>query len=228
MDGKPTWIGKYIQNAFSHYLAPEVVKALVKDPKRLSLEGEQKELTVLFSDIRGFTGISEKMDSQVLGKFMNQYLTQMSQIIMENNGTVDKFIGDAIMAFWGAPNDDAKHPDKAVQTALLMKSHLTTMNQSFRDQGMPEIAIGIGIHSGLMSVGNFGSHDRFDYTVMGDNVNLASRIEGINKTYGTTILISESTKERLKDQFSFQFIDRVTVKGRQQRVKIYEPFTKGS
>lgn len=219
---------RYIQNAFSHYLAPEVVKSLVKNPKQLSLEGEQKELTVLFSDIRGFTGISEKMDSQVLGKFMNQYLTQMSHIIMDNKGTVDKFIGDAIMAFWGAPNDDADHPGKAVHTALLMKSHLVKINKSFKEQGMPEISIGIGINSGLMSVGNFGSHDRFDYTVMGDNVNLSSRIEGINKTYGTTILVSESTQQKCKDQFFFHFIDRVRVKGRKQSVRIYEPFFKGS
>ena len=219
---------RYIQNAFSHYVAPEVVKSLLINPKRLSLTGEQKQLTVLFSDIRGFTSISEKMDSIALGKFMNQYLTQMSQIIMENKGTVDKFIGDAIMAFWGAPEEEPDHAGKAVQTALLMKSHLVKINQSFKDQGMPEINIGIGINSGTMSVGNFGSHDRFDYTVMGDNVNLASRLEGVNKTYGTTILVSESTKEKLEKRFSFHFIDRVKVRGRKQSVQIYEPFEKGS
>ncbi|MCP3940867.1 MAG: adenylate/guanylate cyclase domain-containing protein [Desulfobacteraceae bacterium] len=217
---------RYIQNAFSHYIAPDVVKALVKNPKQLSLAGEQKELTVLFSDIRGFTSISEKMDSRVLGKFMNQYLTQMSHIIMENKGTVDKFIGDAIMAFWGAPNDEPDHAGKAVQTALLMKSHLIKSNQKLKNQGMPEIHVGIGINSGIMSVGNFGSQDRFDYTVMGDNVNLASRLEEINKTYGTTILVSEFTKEKLKDRFSFHFIDKVMIRGRKQRVQIYEPFVK--
>ncbi len=214
---------QYIYKAFSHYVAPDVVKSLLKNPKALSLTGEQKELTVLFVDIRGFTSISENMDSMTLGKFMNEYLTQMSRIIMENKGTVDKFIGDAIMAFWGAPNDDANHAEKAVHTALLMKAHLKKINQDFKNRNMPEIAIGIGINSGIMSVGNFGSQDRFDYTVMGDNVNLASRLEGVNKTYGTTILISEATKEKIKNQFSLQYIDKVMVKGRKKSIQIYEP-----
>jgi len=214
---------QYLHNAFSHYVAPDVVKSLLKNPKTLSLAGEQKELTVLFSDIRGFTSISENMDSMTLGKFMNEYLTQMSRIIIENKGTVDKFIGDAIMAFWGAPNDDANHADKAVHTALLMKNHLKKINKDFKSRKMPEIAIGIGINSGIMSVGNFGSQDRFDYTVMGDNVNIASRIEGVNKAYGTSILISKSTKEKLKKQFSLRYIDKVKVKGRKKSVQIYEP-----
>ncbi len=219
---------RYIQTVFSHHLAPEVVKSLVKNPKQLSLTGEQRELTVLFSDIQGFTSLSEKMDAMALGKFMNRYLTQMSRIIMKNKGTVDKFIGDTIIAFWGAPNDEPDHAGKAVQTALLMKEHLIKINRSFKEQGLPEIVIGIGINSGMMSVGNFGSYDRIDYTVMGDNVNLTSRLEGVNKTYGTTILVSEFTKEKLENRFSFNFVDRVRVPGRKQSVQIYEPFVKDS
>ncbi|WP_022664819.1 CHASE2 domain-containing protein [Desulfospira joergensenii] len=214
---------QYIQRAFSHYVAPGVVKGLLKNPDRLSLSGELKELTVLFSDIRGFTGMAEKMDPQVLGTFMNLYLTRMSRIIMANKGTVDKFIGDAIMAFWGAPGEDPDHSAGAVHTALLMQEHLREINRDLKDLGIPDISIGIGINTGPVSVGNFGSRDRFDYTVMGDNVNLASRLEGINKEYGTTILVSESVTQKLSGRFSFRYVDRVRVKGRKESVRIYEP-----
>ncbi len=213
----------YIHKAFSHYVSPGVVRSLLRNPARLSLAGEQKELTILFSDIRNFSSLSENMDSQVLGRFMNQYLTRMSRIIMENGGTVDKFIGDAVMAFWGAPADEPDHAAKAVRTALLMQGSLRNFNKSFTDVDLPEISIGIGINTGMVSVGNFGSMDRFDYTVMGDNVNLASRLENTNKEYGTTILVSESVARTLKGRFKFRYVDQVKVKGRAQLVKIYEP-----
>ena len=218
---------KFIQKAFSHYVAPDVVSQLIKNPDALSLQGEEKELTIMFLDIRGFTSISEKMSSLDLGNFMNDFLTRMSRIIMKNSGTVDKFIGDAIMAFWGAPREDLNHAINAVNTALLLKSELVHLQNSYKEQNLPEISVGIGINSGVVSVGNFGSDDRFDYTVMGDNVNLASRLEGANKNYGTTILISEATKKLLKDTFFCRYIDKVKVKGRQEAVDLYEPLSKG-
>ncbi len=219
---------RFIQNAFSHYVAPDVVAQLIKNPGALSLAGEEKQLSVFFCDIRGFTTLSEKMSSQDLGNFMNDFLTRMSRIILENGGTVDKFIGDAIMAFWGAPKDDPDHARKAVRTALQLKAELDQIHNIYKKKGLPQIAVGIGINSGLMSVGNFGSRQRFDYTVMGDNVNLASRLEGANKNYGTTILISEATKELIQDYFYCRFIDKVQVKGRQEPVNLYEPLCEGS
>ena len=224
------WEGKtkkFVQKAFSHYVSPEVVSQLIKNPKTLSLKCEEKKLTVLFCDIRGFTSISEKMNSQDLGHFMNNFLTRMSQLIMKNNGTVDKFIGDAIMAFWGAPSDEPDHAIKAVQTALQLKSELSHLHKHHEMNHFPEISVGIGINSGIMSVGNFGSKERFDYTVMGDNVNLASRLEGANKNYGTTILISEATKNIIKGSFFCRYIDKVQVKGREEAVDIFEPLLEG-
>jgi len=214
---------KYIQDAFGHYVAPEVVARLIRDPEALSLKGEQKELTILFCDIREFTAISERMNSRELGWFMNEFLTGMSRVIMENGGTVDKFIGDAIMAFWGAPETDADHAAKAVRAAMLMKKKLEDMRPDFQKRQMPEIVVGIGIHTGMVSVGNFGSNERFDYTAMGDAVNLASRLEGINRYYGTEILISGYTRGLLGKQFACRYVDRLQVKGRSQWVDIYEP-----
>ena len=224
------WEGKtkkFVQKAFSHYVSPEVVSQLIKNPKALSLKCEEKKLTILFLDIRGFTSISEKMTSQDLGHFMNDFLTRMSKLIMENEGTVDKFIGDSIMAFWGAPKDDPDHANKAVETALQLKSELSSLHKSHKKKDMPEISVGIGINSGIVSVGNFGSNERFDYTVMGGNVNLASRLEGANKNYGTTILISEATKNIIKHNFFYRYIDKVQVKGRKEAINIYEPLIKG-
>ena len=214
---------RYIQNAFSHYVAPEVVKRLLKEPEALSLKGEQKEMTVMFCDIRGFTSISEKMDSKDLSLFMNYYLSRMSRIIMENKGTLDKFIGDAIMAFWGAPEHDPDHAVNAVKTALQMKTELSDINKNLKQWHMPEIAVGIGINTGLMNVGNFGSDKRFDYTVMGDHVNMASRLEGACKDYATSILISEFTETHVRKHITCRYIDHVQLRGRNAPVGIYEP-----
>ncbi len=219
---------RYIKKAFSHYVAKDVVSEMIKNPKSLSLTGEEKDLTVLFSDIRGFTGISEKMPSQALGYFMNNYLSRMSRIIIKNNGTVDKFIGDAIMAFWGAPKDDPMHAYKAVNAAIQMKVETQKMTQEFSQWNLPDIQIGIGINTGQMSVGNFGSNERFDYTVMGDNVNLASRLEGATKNYGTTILISDATNKIISKYFFCQYIDKVQVKGRNTPIDLFEPLAKGT
>ena len=214
---------RFIHRAFNHYVSPQVVGQLIKSPDRLSLAGEQKNLTVLFSDIRGFTGISEQMGSEKLGLFMNKYLTAMSDIIMEYNGTVDKFIGDAIMAIWGAPLDLEDHPLLSVQAALQMIERLKVLQEDLNMKGIPAFNIGIGINTGVMSVGNFGSDRRFDFTAIGDNVNLASRLEGLNKVYGTNIIISEYTRDALDNQTICRYLDRVRVRGKDQPVKIYEP-----
>ena len=216
---------RFIHKAFGHYVSPEVVSQLVKNPDQLSLKGEQKELTLLFSDIRGFTRISEGMGSEALGYFMNQYLTAMSDVVMEHGGTVDKYIGDSIMAMWGAPHNDPNHAANTVRCALGMIERLHRIRPDWEKRGLPRLEIGIGINTGVVSVGNFGSRDRFDYTVMGDHVNLASRLEGINKNYGTRIIISEYTKKAITDRFLCRFVDTVLVKGKDEPVSIYEPLS---
>jgi len=218
---------RFISHAFGHYVSPQVVNELRANPERLTLAGEEKNLTVLFSDIRGFTTISEKMDSGQLGVFMNRYLSAMSAVIMAHRGTVDKFIGDAIMAIWGAPLDDDDHAANAVRAAMGMMSRLREKRPQWEAEGIPAIDIGIGINTGVMSVGNFGSDDRFDYTVLGDSVNLGARLEGSNKTYGTNIIISEFTRKELGDRFFCRFIDMVRVKGKLKPVRIYEPLCEG-
>ncbi|MDH5525171.1 MAG: adenylate/guanylate cyclase domain-containing protein [Desulfobulbaceae bacterium] len=218
---------RFISKAFGRYVSPEIVSQLRDHPEKLSLRGDQKNLSVMFSDIRGFTSISEKMNSQELGEFMNIYLTAMSRIVMDNNGTVDKFIGDAVMAIWGAPLDDPKHAAKCVRAAFKMLDRLDELRPGWQKQNLPFIDIGIGINTGIMSVGNFGSEQRFDYTVMGDNVNLASRLEGSNKTYGTNIIISEFTRQALGANFYCRFLDMVRVKGKNLPVTIYEPICEG-
>ena len=214
---------KFIYGAFSRYVSPKVIGQLVKNPDKLLLAGEQKELTVLFSDIRGFTTISEQLEPGELANFMNEYFTAMSEVILRHKGMVDKFIGDAIMAIWGAPLPDEDNAANAIRAAVGMMERLRKLQTKWERQGLPKIDIGIGINTGLMSVGNFGSDQRFDYTVMGDNVNLASRLEGLNKVYGTNIIISESTKAAVGDRFLCRFFDMVRVKGKERPVKIYEP-----
>lgn len=218
---------RFIQNAFSRYVSPDVVNHLIKTPKALSLSGREKILTVMFCDIRGFTTFAEKMNPHELGCFMNQFLTAMSEKIMDNGGTVDKFIGDAVMAFWGAPKSDPDHAVHAVHTALEFKCVLENLARIWRKKGLEGLSVGVGINTGPMSVGNFGSLQRFDYTVMGDNVNLASRLEGANKNYGTAILVSGATRELIKDTFFCRFVDKVQVKGRQQPEDLYEPLCRG-
>lgn len=218
---------QYIRKAFTHYVSGDVVQELIKNPKSLSLQGQEKELTVLFCDIRGFTTLSETLSPSDLGNFMNAYLTRMSRIIIQNKGTVDKFIGDAVMAFWGAPNHVENHALSAVKTAIEMKNELIAAADELKLENIPNISVGIGINTGLMSVGNFGSKERFDYTVMGDNVNLASRLEGANKNYGTTILISDITRKAVETQYFCRYIDKVQVKGRNEPVDLFEPVSKG-
>jgi adenylate cyclase len=203
-------------------VAREVVDELLSHPEKVKLGGETKTLTILFSDIRGFTSVSEKMDAQSLVGLLNKYLAAMAEIVLENRGVVDKFIGDAIMAFWGAPLPSENHAKLAVRTALLMAHRLRECNVEWKKLNYPEIKIGIGLNTGEAVVGNIGSRDRFDYTVIGDNVNLASRLEGLTKFYGVGIIISESTAEAVKSEFAMRQIDCVAVKGKIQGVKIYE------
>ena len=218
---------KFIHNAFGHYVSPQVVNELVKRPDRLSLKGEQKELSIFFSDIRDFTTISESLGSHRLSLLLNEYLTAMSDIVMAHQGTVDKFIGDAIMSIWGAPLPDENHAKNAARAALSMLEKLKDLEAEWGKKGFPRIAIGIGINTGIVSVGNFGSHSRFDYTVIGDNVNLASRLEGLNKTYGTRIIVSEYTKQAIGDGFFVRLLDFVRVKGKKEATRIYELICEG-
>ena len=195
---------------------------MARDPERYSMEGRNQELTVLFSDVRSFTTISEGLDPKELTQLMNEYLGAMTTIVRNNRGTLDKYIGDAIMAFWGAPVADPEHARHAVQTALDMQRELRRLDEPFRARGWPVLHIGVGINTGTMTVGDMGSPVRKAYTVMGDAVNLGSRLEGITKQYGVGIIVGETTRHQLKDGV-FRELDRVRVKGKDEPVAIYEP-----
>lgn len=211
-----------IKAAFQNYVPPEVVNVMLQHPERLRLGGEKRELTVLFSDIRGFTSLSEQMDPEELVSLLHSYLNPMTDLVFQYRGTMDKYIGDAIMALYGAPLPLADHADRACETALAMVAKLEDLWGEWQTRGWPNLHIGIGINSGPMTVGNMGSVRLFDYTVIGDNVNLASRLEGLNKYYGTTILISEFTRKRLQRDFTLREVDRVRVKGKREAVSIFE------
>jgi adenylate cyclase len=207
---------------FGQYVPPELVDEMAKDPAQYSMQGKNEILTVLFTDIRGFTTIAESLAPKELAAFLNEFLTAMSLVIRSHRGTLDKYIGDAIMAFWGAPVADAQHTRQAVAAALAMQRELVALNAKFKARGWPEIAIGIGLNTGPMSVGDMGSRLRKAYTVMGDAVNLASRLEGLTKQYGVGILVGQATREAVKE-VAFREIDRVRVKGKDEPVAIYEP-----
>jgi adenylate cyclase len=187
------------------------------------MDGRKAELTVLFSDVRGFTTISEGLQPDQLATLMNEYLGAMTEVVRDNRGTLDKYIGDAIMAFWGAPMADADHARHAVITAIEMQQKLRVLNKILVQRGWPELQIGIGVNTGAMTVGDMGSPVRKAYTVMGDAVNLGSRLEGITKQYGVGIIVGETTREKLKKDFVFRELDRVKVKGKDEPVAIYEP-----
>jgi adenylate cyclase len=212
----------YLRQSFQYYLSPEVVEEVIANPEKLKLGGAKKEMTVLFSDIRGFTTLSEKVEPEKLVSLLNEYFTAMTEVILQSGGVLDKFIGDAIMAFWGAPQEEPEHSRRACEAALAMMERLEILKKNWVRRGLPEINIGVGVNSGLMIVGNMGSEKRFDYTVIGDNVNLASRLEGLNKQYNTNIIISQFTYEKVKDSFEAEFLDEVKVKGKDIAVKIYK------
>ncbi|PIE68675.1 MAG: nucleotide cyclase [Deltaproteobacteria bacterium] len=215
----------FFRRAFSQYVAPAVVDRIVKNPKQLSLSGEEKEVSILFSDIRGFTSISEQLSPHQVSSLLHDYFSPMTRVITEHLGTLDKFIGDAIMAFWNAPMDVPDHQLKAVKTALGMLITLHEMNDDFQKRYGVNLRIGIGLHCGQVRVGNMGSAELFDYTILGDNVNLASRLEGLTKFYGVTLLVSEEIARACGDAFVRQEIDRVRVKGKNQPVTIFNLHT---
>ncbi len=207
---------------FGQYVPPEIVEELSENPGAISFEGQAKELTVLFSDVRGFTSISEGLDARELASLMNQYLTPMTGIIHEKRGTIDKYMGDAIMAFWGAPLDEPRHALLAMEASMEMLTRLGPMNEEFKARGWPEVKIGIGLNTGVMSVGNMGSDFRMAYTVMGDAVNLGSRLEGLTKQYGVSMIVSEFTAAAVPE-FAYIQLDCVQVKGKLEPVVILQP-----
>jgi adenylate cyclase len=212
-----------IKKQFEHYLDPGMVKKLQKDPSLLKLGGEKRDMTFLFCDIRGFTPISEKYkgDPEGLTKLINRFLTRMTNVIIANGGTIDKFMGDCIMAFWNAPIEDLKHQQHAVQAAIQMQEELLKLNVQLAAEGLPNIAIGIGINTGEALVGNMGSDQRFDYSVIGDAVNLAARLESSSNTLGKTLVIGQDTFKSAKLDFDFEYIDQITVKGKTEEIKVY-------
>ncbi len=211
-----------IKGMFSQYISANFVDELVSDPDKLKLGGEKKELTVFFSDIVGFSTFSETVSPEGLVNFLNQYLTEMTKIVFENQGTLDKYLGDAVMAFWGAPVPLNNHAYLACKSALLMRKRLIEMQREWEISGKTSIDARMGINTGEMVIGNVGGEQRFDYTVIGDNVNLASRLEGANKEYGTHIMISENTFESVKNEFFCRELDFIIVKGKTKPIKVYE------
>ncbi|MBI4207013.1 MAG: adenylate/guanylate cyclase domain-containing protein [Betaproteobacteria bacterium] len=213
---------RQITGLFGQYVPPELVDEMAKDPEKFSMEGESREMTVLFTDVRGFTTISEGLDPKALSRLMNEFLTPLTEVIYRHRGTIDKYMGDCIMAFWGAPLADPMHARNGILAALEMQRTLKDLQPHFKANNWPEIHIGVGLNTGRMSVGNMGSRIRLAYTVMGDAVNLASRLEGITKEYGTDIIVGEDTRAALSD-IVFRELDRVRVKGKDVAVAIFEP-----
>ena len=213
---------RQLGKVFGQYIPAELVANMSKSEHEYSLKGESKEMTVLFSDVRGFTTISEKIDPDELCDLINEILTPITKVIHHNYGTIDKYIGDAVMAFWGAPLDDERHAYHSVRAALEFLPALDEINVAFKKKDWPHIELGIGLNSGIMNVGNMGSEFRVAYTVMGDAVNLGSRLEGLTKQYKVQIIVSESTKDAAPE-FTYIELDRVKVKGKDKPVTIYEP-----
>ena len=213
---------KFIKSAFGNYLSKAQIDTIMKNPSQLKLGGQTKDVSILFTDIRGFTTLSERVSPEELISILELYFTPMTQIVLNNGGTLDKYIGDAIMAFYNAPVVVKEHPKKAVKTALEMVAELENINKKLTSKNLPTIDFGAGINSGDAVVGNIGSLERFDYSVIGDSVNLASRVEGLCKTYGVHIVITQFTKQRLDDQFLTRELDDVVVKGKSSHVTVYE------
>ena len=214
---------RQLTGLFGQYVPPELVEEMSRDPENYSMAGRKAELTVLFSDVRGFTTISEGLQPDQLATLMNEYLGAMTEVIRGKRGTLDKYIGDAIMAFWGAPVDDPEHARHAVLAALDMQARLPSLNEALAAKGWPTLKIGVGVNTGTMTVGDMGSPVRQSYTVMGDAVNLGSRLEGITKQYGVGIIVGEGTRALLGEEFVLRELDRVRVKGKAEPVGIYEP-----
>jgi adenylate cyclase len=208
--------------SFSRYVPVEVVRELVAEGNVARIGGQNREMTLLFSDIADFTRISEGLEPQALADHMAGYFDELIHLIQTNGGTVDKLVGDAIVAFWGAPHVDAEHATHAVAAALACRERLVELNQAWQDTGQPALHTRFGLATGIVTVGNFGARDRLAYTVLGDKVNLASRLEGLNKVYGSGVLAAESSVAATGTAFAWRRLDRVVVKGHQQPTWIYE------
>jgi adenylate cyclase len=215
-----------VRHAFGHYMAPALVERLADDPSRLRLGGEARDMTLLFSDVRGFTTISEGLEAEELTHFLNTLFTPLSNIILEEQGTIDKFMGDAVMAFWNAPLDDPEHASHACSAALRIMRGMPALNARWREEAESKgrrfapVKIGIGLNTGTCCVGNLGSETRFDYSVIGDNVNVASRLEGQSKTYEVVTIVGETTTERAPE-FAFLELDLLKVKGKTEATRIF-------
>ncbi len=213
---------RFLKQTFKQYISPELVDQLVNHPEQINLGGETKNLTVLFSDLEGFTSFSEKLKPRDLVLLLNEYLGEMTDVLFKEKGTLDKYQGDAIMAIFGAPLEQPDHAVRACQTALHMQTTLAKLNQQWKNLGQIQLKVRIGINTGVVVVGNIGSKDRYDYTVIGDEVNLAARLEGVNKMFGTSILISESTLQELGDNYITRELGRIVVKGKTHPITVYE------
>lgn len=213
---------RFIKDAFGRYLSPKVINMIIENPGLLKLGGEKRVMTAYFSDVAGFTTISEKLPPTELVLLLNEYLSAMSDIIHEFDGTVDKYEGDAIIAFWGAPIIAENHAELCVRATVMMQRRLVVMRDNWRKQGKDELNVRMGINTGPMVVGNMGSRERMDYTMMGDSVNLAARLEGVNKYYGTYILVSEFTHSHIKNLFLCRELDMVRVQGKKDAIRLFE------
>jgi adenylate cyclase len=213
---------RWVKGAFGQYVSPKVLDVLMENPKKLGLGGERREMTAFFSDVAGFTSISERLTPDELVILLNRYLTAMTDVIFQHDGYLNKYMGDGIMAFWNAPIRQPDHASRACHAALQSVVKLEALNEELKKEGLVPLRARIGINSGQMAVGNMGSSQKFDYTVMGDHVNLASRLEGANKPYGTSVMISEFTYELVQNEFDVRFIDIMRVPGKAKPVKTYE------
>lgn len=218
---------RYLRRAFSSYVSPDLVSRLIYQPESLTLTGEEREISVLFSDIRGFTTLSEAMTPTQLVSLLNRFLGPMTEILMQEQGTLDKYIGDAIMAIYNAPLDVPEHALHAARTAQSMQQALRRLNPEFAREFGVELRIGVGLNTGAAVVGNMGSARRFNYTAMGDTVNLASRLEGRTKYYGVEIIAAQATRELLGEALPLRRLDRIRVKGKTQPVEIFQLFVDG-
>jgi adenylate cyclase len=212
-----------MRRAFGLYVSPEVVDHVMADPERLKLGGERREITAMFTDLQGFTTLSERLEAEQVGRILNIHFTRATAIIKRHGGSVNRFMGDGIMATWGAPLDDPEQAVHACRAACEIQDDMRSLRAKLAAEGLPEIHLRVGIHTSQAVVGNLGSSDRFDYTAIGDGVNLAARLEGVNKLYGTGILVSGETARRLGGALALRSVDRVIVKGKSEAVEIFTP-----
>ena len=215
---------RFIKGAFGKYLSPDRVAEITRDPSALKLGGEKLPLSLLFSDLSGFTTLSEEMDAQELIAMLNEYLQEMTDVVFAEGGYLDKYIGDAIMAFWNAPSKVPDHPDRALRTAILMQRRMDELNERWRERGTGRetLKVRIGVHTGDVVVGNVGGKDRFDYSAIGDAVNLAARLEPANKTYDTLNMVSEVTLAMAQGSYRVRELDTIAVKGKEAPVTVFE------